>query len=162
MASTRADEVAPLIPNRAQGYVRLASGEWRNSALADVSYKVPGGGLSSTAPDVARFGLALLGGTLLKKETLAQMMTSQKTLAGRLTSYGLGFNVSGPGRRREAWHTGGQERVSTLLYLRPDDGLVVVLLSNLERASLTDLARRLADLLTAQAVLTPRTVQPGP
>ena len=150
MVSTRVDEVAPIIPNRAQGYVRLPSGDVRNSGLSDVSYKVPGGGLCSTAADVARFGIALSGGTLLKKETLAQMLTSMKTREGRPTSYGFGWNVSGPGRRREAWHTGGQERVTTVLYLQPDSGLVVVLLSNLQHASLTDLARRVADLLTAE------------
>jgi len=153
MVSTRVDEVASLIPNRAQGYLRLPSGEVHNSALADVSYKVPGGGLCATASDVARFGLALTSGTLLKKDTLAQMLTSQRTREGRPTSYGLGLNVSGPGRRREAWHTGGQERVTTLLYLQPDAGLVVALLSNLEHASLTDLARRVADLLTAEVVV---------
>ena len=76
MVSTRVDEVAAIIPNRAQGYVRLPSGDVRNSALSDVSYKVPGGGLCSTAADVARFGMALSGGMLLKKETLAQMLTS--------------------------------------------------------------------------------------
>jgi CubicO group peptidase (beta-lactamase class C family) len=153
MISTRVDEVAPLIPNRAQGYLRLPSGEVRNSALADVSNKVPGGGLCSTAADVARFGMALCGGTLLKKETLAQMLTSMKTRAGRPTSYGFGLNVSGPGRRREAWHTGGQERVSTVLLLQPEIGLVVVLLSNLQHASLTDLARRVADLITAETTV---------
>jgi CubicO group peptidase (beta-lactamase class C family) len=161
MSSTRVDEVATLIPNRAQGYVRLPSGEVHNSALADVSSKVPGGGLCSTAADVARFGMALCGGTLLKKETLAQMLTSMKTRDGRPTSYGFGLNVSGPGRRREAWHTGGQERVSTVLYLQPDNGLVVVLLSNLQHASLTDLARRVADLLTAETVVaTPAAARP--
>jgi CubicO group peptidase (beta-lactamase class C family) len=154
MIATRVDEVAPIIPSRAQGYVRLPNGEVRNSALADVSNKVPGGGLCATAADVARFGLALTGGALLKKETLAQMLSSQKTREGRLTSYGLGLNVSGPGRRREAWHTGGQERVSTVVYVQPDAGIVVALLGNLEHASLTDLARRLARLLTADAVLT--------
>jgi CubicO group peptidase (beta-lactamase class C family) len=153
MVSTRVDEVAPLIPNRAQGYVRLPSGEVRNSGLADVSNKVPGGGLCSTAADVARFGMALCGGTLLKKESLAQMLTSLKTRDGRPTSYGFGLNVSGPGRRREAWHTGGQERVSTVLYLQPDNGLVVVLLSNLQHATLTDLARRVADLLSAETTV---------
>ena len=75
------------------------------------------------------------------------MLTSRRPASGRPTSYGFGLNVSGPGRRREAWHTGGQERVSTVLYLQPDSGLVVVLLSNLQHASLTDLARRVADLL---------------
>jgi serine beta-lactamase-like protein LACTB len=153
MVGARVDDVASLIPNRAQGYVRLPSGELRNSALADVSYKVPGGGLCATASDVARFGMALADGALLKKETLALMLTSQKTREGRPTSYGLGLNVSAPGRRREAWHTGGQERVTTLLYLQPDSGLVVALLSNLEHASLTDLARRVADLVTADAIM---------
>lgn len=153
MISTRVDEVAPIIPNRAQGYLRLPSGEVRNSALSDVSYKVPGGGLCSTAADVARFGMALSGGVLLKKETLTQMLTSMKTREGRPTSYGFGWNVSGPGRRREAWHTGGQERVTTVVYLQPDSGLVVVLLSNLQHASLTDLARRVADLLTAETTV---------
>jgi serine beta-lactamase-like protein LACTB, mitochondrial len=153
MVSTRVDEVAAIIPNRAQGYVRLPSGDVRNAGLADVSNKVPGGGLCATAADVARFGLALSGGTLLKKEILAQMLTSLKTREGRSTSYGFGLNVSGPGRRREAWHTGGQERVSTVLYLQPDSGLVVVLLSNLQHASLTDLARRVADLLTTETTV---------
>jgi CubicO group peptidase (beta-lactamase class C family) len=153
MVSTRVDEVAPLIPNRAQGYVRLPSGELRNSPLADVSSKVPGGGLCATAADVARFALALSGVPLLKKEGLAQMLTSMRTREGRLTSYGLGLNVSGPGRRREGWHTGGQERVSTVLYVQPDPGIAVVLLGNLQHASLTDLARRLADLVTAETTL---------
>jgi len=153
MISTRVDEVAAIIPNRAQGYIRLPSGEVRNSGLADVSNKVPGGGLCSTAADVARFGMALCGGTLLKKETLGQMLTPLKARDGRSTSYGFGLNVSGPGRRREAWHTGGQERVSTVLYLQPDSGLVVVLLSNLQHASLTDLARRVADLLTVETTM---------
>jgi CubicO group peptidase (beta-lactamase class C family) len=153
MVSTRIDEVAAIIPNRAQGYVRLPSGDVRNAGLADVSNKVPGGGLCAPAADVARFGMALSGGTLLKKETLAQMLTSMQTRDGRPTSYGFGMNVTGPGRRREAWHTGGQERVSTVLYLQPDSGLVVVLLSNLQHAVLTDLARRVADLVTAETTV---------
>jgi CubicO group peptidase (beta-lactamase class C family) len=160
MVSTRVDEVAALIPNRAQGYVRLPSGEVRNAALADVSNKVPGGGLCSTAADVARFAMALSGGTLLKKETLALMLTSMKTRDGRSTSYGLGLNVSGPGRRREAWHTGGQERVTTVLYLQPDSGLVVVLLSNLQHAALTGLARRVADLMTTETTVASPAVRP--
>lgn len=155
MAATRVDAVGPLIPNRAQGYVLLPSGEVQNSALADVSYKVPGGGLCGTADDVARFGLALLGGDLVKKETLVQMLTGQRTASGAPTSYGLGLNVAGASatKPREAWHTGGQERVSTLLYMQPDTGLVVAVLSNLEKAPLTPFARRLADLLQAETTI---------
>jgi len=54
----------------------------------------------------------------------------------------------GHGQEREAYHTGGQSRVSTLLYLRPDRGLAVVLLTNLEGIgpALLELGRQIADL----------------
>jgi CubicO group peptidase (beta-lactamase class C family) len=68
------DDVQEIIPNRAQGYVRDEGGRLLNSALADMSYKVPGGGLSGTAPDVARFGAALLSSRLVSPETLKRML----------------------------------------------------------------------------------------
>jgi len=152
MTSTRVDEVAAIIPNRAQGYTR-AGGGIRNADLADVSYKVPGGGLCSTAADVARFGLALASGSLLRRETLAQMLASQRTRDGRTTGYGLGLNVAAvvAGKRREAWHTGGQERVSTVVFLVPDDGLSVVVLCNLEGvgSDLVALSRRIVSIVGA-------------
>lgn len=155
MTATRVDDVRGLIPNRAQGYVRDGEGELLNSALADMTYKVPGGGLSSTAPDVARFGTALLSGRLVKANTLKQMLTRQKTRSGRVTGFGLGLALGSRGGRREAWHTGGQERVSTAIYLQPDSGLAVAILTNLEKVQphVLDLARRVADLVTARAVL---------
>ena len=155
MTATRVDDVRGLIPNRAQGYVRDGEGELLNSALADMTYKVPGGGLSSTAPDVARFGTALVSGRLLSADSLTQMLTRQKTRSGRVTGFGLGLALGSRGGRREAWHTGGQERVSTVIYLQPDSGLAVAILTNLEKVQprVLDLARRVADLVTARAVL---------
>jgi CubicO group peptidase (beta-lactamase class C family) len=155
MTATRVDDVRELIPSRAQGYVRDGSGQLLNSALADMSYKVPGGGLCGTAPDVARFGASLLSGQLVTSETLQRMLTRQKTRDGRATHFGLGLAVGTRGGKSEAWHQGGQERVSTVLYLRPDGHLAVALLANLERVQpqLLDLARRVADLATAQTVL---------
>jgi len=151
MTAIRADEVRPLIANRAQGYTRTKGGDLFNSGLADVSYKVPGGGLIATASDVARFGAALGTGALLNRESLAAMLTSQREKSGRATSYGLGLEIGAGGKRREAWHTGGQERVSTLLFLLPDEGLGIAVLTNLEGVGhdLVVLARRLADVATA-------------
>ncbi|HEY6548453.1 MAG TPA: serine hydrolase domain-containing protein [Vicinamibacteria bacterium] len=152
MASIRPDEVRPLIPGRAQGYVRRPTGEILNSGLADVSYKVPGGGFIATASDVARFGEALVTGRLLSKESLAAMLTPQREKGQRATGYGLGLNVAAPGgKRREAWHTGGQERVSTVLFLFPDDGVSVAVLTNLEGVGneLVTLGRRLAEIVNA-------------
>jgi CubicO group peptidase (beta-lactamase class C family) len=155
MTATRIDDVREVIPCRAQGYVRGGDGRLLNSALADMSYKVPGAGLCGTAPDVARFGAALLSGRLVSPETLRQMLTRQKTRDGRVTGFGLGLSVGARGGQAEAWQTGGHERVSTVLYLRPDRGLAVAILANLEQVQpeLLDLARRIADLVTARSSL---------
>jgi hypothetical protein len=50
---------------------------------------------------------------------------------------------------REAWHTGGQQRVSNVVYLQPDRRVAVVLLTNLEGIGpqLTDLAREIANVV---------------
>ena len=137
MTATGADDVREITAHRAQGYVRDAEGRLRNSALADMSYKAPGGGLSGTAADVARFGSALASGRLLSQATLDQMLTRQTTRDGRLTGYGLGLTLGEREGRPEAWHTGGQERVSNALYLSldrsvPGGGRSVAILTNLE------------------------------
>ena len=158
MTATRIDDVRELIPDRAQGYVRDGYGRLLNSELADMTWKVPGGGLCATATDVAHFGAALLSGRLVSAETRERMLTRQKTRDGRATGFGLGFTLGDRDGQREAWHTGGQERVSTVLYLRPDAGLAVAILANLEKVQteILDLARRVSDLVTARTVVTPR------
>jgi serine beta-lactamase-like protein LACTB len=148
MVWARADDVLAIIPNRARGYQRTPDGAVLNSALSDTSNRIPGGGLVATADDVARFAAALQTGVLLKPETLKLMFTRQKLKNGTLTGFGLGFVLGAHRRQREVYHLGGQPRVSTLLYMRPDRGLAVVLLTNLEGVGnpLLDLARQIADL----------------
>lgn len=148
MEGARADDVFAIVPNRAQGYVRTGTG-YRNSGLTDTSNKVPGGGIVATARDVARLAVGLQAGVLLRRETLDLMLTPQKTRDGGPTGVGLGLRLGRRNGRREAWHTGAQQRVSTVLYMQPDHGLAVVLLCNLEDAgpALLDLARRVADML---------------
>lgn len=142
----QADDSRRLIRGRAQGYV-LVDGELQNSALMDSSYKLGGGGLCASAPDLLRFALALQDGRLVRAETLAAMWSPQQTRAGKVLDYGLGFGLGRHAGRREVSHSGAQARVSTLLYLLPDQGLVVVLLCNLERVRLLPLARRLGEIV---------------
>jgi CubicO group peptidase (beta-lactamase class C family) len=90
--------------------------------------------------------MALQGGGLLNRDSLARMLTRQKTKDGKPVGYGLGFFLTERDGVKEAWHTGGQQRVSNVLYLQPDRRLAVVLLTNLEGIGpqLTDLAREIA------------------
>jgi CubicO group peptidase (beta-lactamase class C family) len=152
MTRTQPDDVRALIPNRAHGYSRDDQRRLVNAALSDMSYKVPGGGLSGTAPDVARFGLALLSGTLLKPESLERMLTLQGTRGGNSSGLGLGLYVEERDGQREAWQDGNQTGASGLLYLRPETPLVVALLVNHERTApaLLPLARRITDLVLAE------------
>jgi CubicO group peptidase (beta-lactamase class C family) len=148
MERIRVDSVADIIPNRAQGYRITDAGALTNSPLADNSYKVPGGGFVSTAEDLAKFAAALQAGRLLRRETLELMYAPQKTKDGKETSYGLGWGVAKrPTGERAIGHSGGQQRVSTFLHMQPDQGLAVVLMSNLENARLGELAQRIGDIL---------------
>jgi CubicO group peptidase (beta-lactamase class C family) len=149
MEWTRADDVLQIIPNRARGYRLTGGGALLNSPLSDTSNRTPGGGLVGTVEDVGRFAAALQAGTLLKPETLKLMWTPQPTRDRRATGFGFGFVVGRHGGEREIYHSGGQSRVSTLLYMRPDRRLAVVLLTNLEGIGgpLLDMARQIADLV---------------
>jgi len=150
METAGLDDVFALIPHRAQGYQKAAGGELFNSALSDTSNRVPGGGLVATAEDVARFALALHSGALLKNETREQMLVRQRTRDGKPTGYGLGWAVGTQRGRHEVYHIGGQPRVSTVLYLVPESGVAVVLLSNLEGVGtpLLDVARQVAEIVS--------------
>jgi len=145
MERIRVDDAAAIIPRRAQGYRKLPDGTLQNSALADTSNKIPGGGLCGTPGDLARFAIALQKDTLLKPATKAQMWTRQRLRDGSETSYGLGWSVSTRAGRKEVAHGGGQPRVATYLYVLPDERCAVAIMTNLEGAKLPELARRIAD-----------------
>ena len=97
--------------------------------------------------DLARFAVALQTGRLLKRETSELMYTRQKTNDGKETNYGLGWGVATHNNQRALGHSGGQQRVSTFLHMQPDQGIAVVLMSNLENARLGDLAQQIGDIL---------------
>lgn len=148
MERIRVDSVADLIRGRAQGYRVTDKGALTNSPLADTSYKVPGGGFVSTVEDLAKFAAALQAGKLLKRETSETMYVRQKTNDGKETSYGLGWGVGvRPNGQRTIGHSGGQQRVSTFLHMQPEQGLAVVIMSNLEGARLGDLSQQIGDIV---------------
>ncbi len=142
------DDVRRIVRGRAQGYVRR-DGELRNSELMDGSYKLGGGGLCASAEDLARFAQALMAGELLRPETLAAMWTRQRTAGGTEIGYGLGFAVGRDAGRLVVSHGGAQSRVSTMLYMLPEQQVAAVVLCNLEGVRLHPLCKQLA-LLAAK------------
>lgn len=140
------DDVRRVILHRAQGYVRRG-GRLENSALMDASYKLGGGGLCSSAPDLGRFGLALLGGRLLGVDSLRTMTSGQQTRDGVPTGYGCGLRTGVRNGRVEYQHSGAQSRVSTVLVLWPEPRACIAIMGNLEGVRLLPLAQQVLDLL---------------
>ena len=147
MTSTRDDDLRAIVAHRAEGYARTAEGALENSVLTDTSFKIPSGGLCGTAKDLVSFGLAIASHRLLHPESLAKMLTL--TTIGtppkpNPDGFGLGWMLESLDGHRAAFHTGAQPRTSAMIYLLPDEGVVVALLSNLEGTTLHPLARAMA------------------
>ena len=77
--------------------------------ISDLLHEMP----TITAPDVARFGLALAAGTLVSEDTLAAMLVPRPTDGSETDGYGLGLNV---GR-----HLGALEAFREVLEVEPDE-----------------------------------------
>jgi serine beta-lactamase-like protein LACTB len=146
MTTARADSIQDLIPNRAQGYVRTTD-SWKNSGLMDSTYKIPGGGLVSSAEDAVKFARSLLNDSFVKPETRQEMFTPVPATVAK-APYGLGWRLGAKDFSGEVYHTGKQQRVATLLYLLPKRNFAVAILTNTEDTGNIPLARRIAQIVT--------------
>jgi CubicO group peptidase (beta-lactamase class C family) len=132
MAQTQADDFFAIIPHRTRWYHKEKSGIVHNAGVLDSSYKIPGGGLISSADDMARFEAAILADKLLKRPTRDLMWTSLKTADGKPTGYALGWGISDKLGVHMAAHTGGQQGTSTAFAVVPDRRAGVVVLANMD------------------------------
>jgi CubicO group peptidase (beta-lactamase class C family) len=125
-----------------------------------------GSALFASARDIARFGLAHLGtpvaGSVLPlSRRTARAMRQPDPSSARVGpgGYGLGWQVARRQEQLVVSHGGGMPGVSTQLALLPDDGLVVVALSNastpLPQRVVDDIAARFRPLPPIQAQLRP-------
>ncbi len=146
MKTARADHLYELIPHRASGYFRSLNGDIRRSQPADLSAKIPGGGLMGTIGDLSSFLAAIQNGDLLSQRSLQEMWTEQKLNNGSNSGYGLGWHLGLHENQREVYHSGSQPKTSSLLYLRPEMEVGIAILCNLEQIHFLPLARAIAKL----------------
>jgi serine beta-lactamase-like protein LACTB len=134
MADTRLEHPQEIVKHRARQYVHDEAAGLRNAPYADLSIKWAGGGMISTASDLARFHIALNRGKLIDPKTLDEMYTTATLTDGTKTEYGLGWqSVLAEGRRWIA-HSGGATGGTTYLLRSPEDKLAVVILANVQNA----------------------------
>ena len=147
MEQTRDDDYFTVIPHRTRWYHKDKSGIVRNAGVLDSSYKIPGGGIISSADDMARFEAAILGDKLLKRSTRDLMWTSQKTSDGKETGYGLGWGIMEKFGLHMLVHTGGQQGTSTAFAVIPGKNAGVVVLCNIDDVDVNRLAMQILRLV---------------
>lgn len=107
----------------------------------DISWKAGGGGMESTAAELAKFAYGVMDGSLVRPASRAQMWTRQSLNNDRLTAYGLGWSAMSNGK----WgHSGSQQGCSTLMICDPSAKKAVVVMAN--TSGVGPAVKRLADL----------------
>jgi len=140
MVQTQADDFFNIIPHRTRWYHKDKSEIVRNAGVLNSSYKIPGGGLISSADDMARFEAAMLADKFVKRPARDLMWTPQKTPDGKSTGYALGWGISDKFGIHIVAHTGGQQGTSTAFVLVPERRAGVIVLANMDSVDSGNLA----------------------
>ena len=140
MEETQVDNFFAVIPHRTRWYHKNKSGIVENAGVLDSSYKIPGGGLISSADDMARYAAAMLADKLVKPVSRELMWTSQKTSDGTPTGYGMGWVVAKKFDLFTVEHGGGQQGTSTFILLIPERRAAVIILANMDNLDVSDLS----------------------
>jgi serine beta-lactamase-like protein LACTB, mitochondrial len=155
MEHTQADDFFAVIPHRTRWYHKDKAGVARNAGVLDSSYKIPGGGLISSADDMARFEAAILADKLVQRSTRDLMWTVSKPTEGKPSRYALGWFVAEQFGLRTAGHTGGQQGTDTSFLIVPERRAGVVVLANMDNVNTNLLADEILKIVLEAKDKTP-------
>jgi CubicO group peptidase (beta-lactamase class C family) len=113
-------------------------------AREDLSWKYAGGGMESTALDLARFGDGVRSATLCSAAGRDAMWTRTKLTRGSEVAYGLGWRVAEDGTRM---HTGAQQGAQSALVVMPEQGVVIAVLTNTTGTKPQELVPRVQEIV---------------
>jgi CubicO group peptidase (beta-lactamase class C family) len=126
------DRETDILNGRASGY-QIKDGHLANADFIDMSTPFSAGGIYSTVEDMFRWNEALAHpGKLLSADSLNQMFTEYPEAVHQGQHYGYGVVIS---RQKFGkllyYHGGGVEGFSSSIQRYPEEGLCIVVLSNL-------------------------------
>ena len=144
-----------ILPRRAQGYQQGQSGlEHARSESLTVPWAA--GGLYSTTGDLLRWERGLFGGKVLNEASLKAMTSPGKG------NYGLGVGVFTENGAQVIKHAGGIEGFNTQLTCAPQQGLVVVVLSNVDGVVVQAMGEQLLNVAMGRPVILKSERKPVP
>jgi CubicO group peptidase (beta-lactamase class C family) len=132
--------------------VRDKSGELRNTRFIDVSARYPGAGVVSSAEDLARLAIGFNTGKILSPDLVRQTMITGRTTSGKETGYGMGWFLREDGDHRIVGNAGLGSKASSFLLLYPDQDVAVVVIVNLEKTDVIEVALNVGRMLLDYSV----------
>jgi len=148
MSTTRIISERDLVPNRSAGY-QLVDGRIENQTWVSPSLNTTAdGSLYFSILDLAKWDAALYTDRLLTPDTLRRMWTVTPLLDGTPNSgaYGFGWDIGSQDGHRLVEHEGSWQGFETQISRYIDDGLTVVVLTNLDSAKPDEIAHAVAAL----------------
>jgi CubicO group peptidase (beta-lactamase class C family) len=128
MTDTGINYLEDVVPNRATGYTKRASGAFTSDILRMPPASADGG-IETTVLDMLRFDRALYGDGLLSEASKEKMFTPN------LENYGYCWRVAVDKGRRTIGHGGGAPGISASFMRYPDDDVTIIVLSNYSGAA---------------------------
>lgn len=153
MMTARVISEDEIIPNRAAGY-RLKDGVLLNQEYVSPSLnRTADGGLYVTVLDLAKWDRALYAGTIFSPESRDAMWRPVTLAGGSTYPYGFGWSVGSSPYGRFVDHDGEWQGFSTHIVRYLDNGLSLMILSNLSEAPVSELAQEVAIVTAAPSPL---------
>jgi CubicO group peptidase (beta-lactamase class C family) len=143
MADTMYCDPVAIVPHRARGY-SVKDGEVVNADPLSLNPPGAAGAMCSTPLDLLRWQRALDTNSLISAESRAIMLTEATLNDGSGTKYAYGLSLGDLDGHLNVAHGGGINGFLVALDTFPDDGLVVVVLSNTDGAKSGRIADNIA------------------
>jgi len=123
------DDVSRIVARRARGYALTPAG-LKNTVPFDARSAWSAGGFYSTVRDFTVWSEALAHGKLLNADSTRRMFDVYPETAAYGMHYGYGVVLGERFHHRLQYHGGGIQGFNSVLQRYPDEGLVIVVLSN--------------------------------
>ncbi len=146
MKNSTTDDPFKLVPNRVSGYELNENGEIVNARFFDNRYKIPSGGILTTAEDLIAFGNELLYGNYLNKSSKELLFTPFQYDGEDFSDTGFGWVVTNDQSDNKVYgHLGGITGGCSIILIYPDLELVIAWFGNRETDWSPEPAFTLAD-----------------
>ncbi len=147
MVNTRINDPEAIIPNRAAGYILKDQNIVHGRQISAAAQARGDMGVLTTVTDMIRWYSALQDTSLLRQSSLDMMFAPGILNDSSKTSYGFGWFLSPYRDHPLISHTGGfRTGFSSVMDIYPEDHVGIIILSNLQRAGVFQLAKEIVGL----------------